>query len=510
MTTIQELLSNREKYFATLLRIENKERQDVSFIPNRVQRQFMGQRTGRDIVLKARQLGFTSVIMADYLVDCVTRPGTVSVVVSHEDHNTQRLFQKARKFYDSIPDTLKPRLGHGSATEMTWPSIGSTFYIGTARAQVFGRGDTIHNFLGSEISRWPDPDKIMTAVRESVPMVGGSIVLESTPNGEGNYFHIACEQALKGEGTFKLHFYPWWENDEYQLAADHELTLEQDRGVLVLDDEEQDLVNRHQLTDNQIRWRRWKIADMAQGTSLEEAKRKFQEEYPEDEQKCFLTTGERRLYPYEVLDALMLRCGPAVRMTEDGLEIWREPEPMRQYIVSADPTGGQVDDAAAVVWDVTNSDEPKFCATLVGLYDPLTLAGKLVRIASLYNQAMLAIERNGPGLAVLTVLRDYPNIYHRHDTTTGREGSVPGWITTNPNKNVMAVEFGRQMRQAEIYDRRILMQARGMRRDGHIIYSYGKDDLFMAAAIGLAVRDTAPMQTVGVTHTYGWKGGAWG
>jgi phage FluMu gp28-like protein len=107
-------------------------------------------------------------------------------------------------------------------------------------------------------------------------MQGGNpdVVLESTPNGAQGYFYQLCMEAMSGQGVWTLHFYPWWWDDAYQIKSDGK--------YLIYTDEEHELCKKHNLTQEQIRWRRNKILEL---------KDKFKQEYPEDAITCFLTSG---------------------------------------------------------------------------------------------------------------------------------------------------------------------------------------------------------------------------
>ena len=125
----------------------------------------------------------------------------------------------------------------------------------------------------SEVAFWPDAQSIMTGA-----MQGGNpdVILESTPNGAQGYFYDLCMEALHGGGIWKLHFYPWWWDSEYQIPLD--------AGEKIgYTEEEKDLVAEHSLAPAQIKWRRYKIRELG---------RFFQQEYPEDVISCFLTSGQ--------------------------------------------------------------------------------------------------------------------------------------------------------------------------------------------------------------------------
>jgi hypothetical protein len=172
---LQKLYDPDAKYFAeNLIEIEDRNRNRIRFILNPAQELLNGNITGRDIVIKAGQLGITTYFLARYFKEVITKIGTTAVVVAHQEHLTTRLLDRMRKMYNYMPDQYavrypdghvemmkKPPLKHDSAHEMSFPSINGVFYIGTARAYVFGRGEPIHRFLGSEVAFWPNADEIL-------------------------------------------------------------------------------------------------------------------------------------------------------------------------------------------------------------------------------------------------------------------------------------------------------------------------------------------------------------
>ncbi len=157
----------------------------------------MGLRT---IVVKPSQVGSTSVITGIYFRRTMFKPDTTSVIVAHETFLAERLLNRTEVFYQSTPDALRPRMDHSSATEKRFPDINSVMYIGTARAAVFGRGEPIHNLLFSEAAFYL-PDAIDRIVKPSLQRVpaDGTVVVESTPNGEGGWFYEEVQAALAGQ-----------------------------------------------------------------------------------------------------------------------------------------------------------------------------------------------------------------------------------------------------------------------------------------------------------------------
>ena len=503
---LERLISNRGLFIESLMEIQNKNKQRVPFELNVVQRQYAELQTPRDVILKARQHGITSYIMADFLYECLTIPGTYSVVVSHEEQATQRLLERARYFYNSIPEALKPPIHHDSSYQMSWPSIGSMFFIGTARSVAFGRGDTVHNFLASEISRWPDPERIMLGVMEAVP-ISGRVRVESTANGEGDYYNEQYFAAKDGLTNFTSHFYPWYINPEYQLEPSSLLALPSDRTTpLDYDDEELAVIEKYSLSEAQMRWRRWKKSEL---------KGFFLQEYPEDDISCWKGTGES-IFDLEALERLSRSCYPAPETWRNAswpssfgsVEVWYPPVDGAIYLVAADPTVGRSDEAAAVVWNLS-SEKLTHCATYAGVVEPYLFARILNDLSHYYHTAVLEVEFNSPGQAVITELlyhHKHPAVAERINFLTGRPTKgLYGWQTTHPSKEQLIKETAKALPELITHDRLLIRQLRNLRRFGDIIDSSDATDIAMAAMIGITTRKYVSSLSTGITGYYGWK-----
>jgi hypothetical protein len=260
--------------YRAALRILNKRQQLVPYVPNRAQLHFRQHRTGRDLLLKPRQIGFSTEIQADMFVTAMTET-VMGITLAHDAITTARLRRMAARFYDNLPDILKPARGLDSATITTYPRTQSEITIATAGNANAGIGGTYNRVHGSEVSRWVNAEDLMTGMLQGIPHGHGSVVLESTANGAQGWFYAECMAALRGESDWTLHFYPWWWEEGYCIALEPGETLD-------FTEDEQALVRKHRLTSEQIKWRRRK---------QKEIPLTFIQEYPEDPVTCFLTSG---------------------------------------------------------------------------------------------------------------------------------------------------------------------------------------------------------------------------
>ena len=268
--TPKQILNSPPEFARVFLKILDKDKALVPFRYNKAQAHFQANRTGRDLILKARQLGFSTLIQGEMFRKTVTSTQT-TITLAHDAETTQKLRRMADRFYEHCKfGDVQPLRKYANATLATYPEFDSTATIATAGNVETGRGDTYTMLHGSEVAFWRDAEKIVAGA-----MQGGSpsVVLESTPNGAQGFFYDKCMEALSGNSIWTLHFYTWWWDDNYRIDNDE---------VIAHTDEEAALVAKHGLDSAQIKWRREKVKELG---------RLFIQEYPEDAVSCFLTSG---------------------------------------------------------------------------------------------------------------------------------------------------------------------------------------------------------------------------
>lgn len=262
----------------TFLYIYDKEQKRVKLNYNPVQTNFLVNRSKRDLVLKARQFGISTAIQAEFFRIAVTQRASIAVL-AHDDDTTQKLRRMSNRFWENMPDKLKPARKYSNDRLVTYPDFDSEITIATAGNTTTGRGGTYSHIHGSEVAFWKDAQSIVSGMLE-----GGNpyIVLESTPNGAQGYFYERCMEALENKSNWKLHFYSWWASGENEYKIKFSNNDEYFDFKNSLTDEEKELIQRNNLTLEQINWRRYKIRDL---------KSQFWQEYPENPRTCFLLSG---------------------------------------------------------------------------------------------------------------------------------------------------------------------------------------------------------------------------
>jgi hypothetical protein len=186
--------------------IVNKDGQAVSFTPNKFQQKYLDEMTNRDIILKVRQVGFSSLILGIFTLDFLLNDNSRSVCISHDAQSAQKLLDRVKYFIRSAEEQgLLINLKYNSRNELVNAEKNSSFYIGQAGSKSFGRGDTLNNLHLSEFAFYDDPERMLSSVLQAV-VPTGRVVIETTANGM-NYFKNFWDKSKAGETNFKAHFF---------------------------------------------------------------------------------------------------------------------------------------------------------------------------------------------------------------------------------------------------------------------------------------------------------------
>jgi hypothetical protein len=453
-----------------LLKVRTREGAFAPLKPNRAQREFERRRGRENIVLKARQMGITTWVAGRFFLKTITRPGTLSVQVAHTQEAAEEIFRVVRRFYDLLPEELRKgalKTSRANARSLVFPKLDSEYRVETAGDPNAGRGLTVQNLHGSEVARWPgDARATLAGLLAAIPAKGGEVVLESTAQGAQGCFYEEWTHA-EANGWVR-HFFPWWWEESYRREPGEDAASEEERA----------LAAAHGLSREQIAFRR-------------RIERQFgvlaRQEYPESADDCFLGSGHC-VFDVEAIERRMKELPlPLERRWAGTLETWLKPMARREYLLAvATAGGGSEGDYAAI--EVLDTATGLQCAEYQGRCLPKELAERAATLAREYNNALVVVERNNHGTAVIAYLTDvvrYRRLYEQ-------EGQA-GWLTTALSRPRVV----QQMEQALHDGARSLMSARLLRemktfvRDarGRMGAAAGQhDDLVMAMGIGLAAR----------------------
>jgi len=281
---------------ANLYWIVDEDGKRIKFAPNPEQLDLLSNLHSNNLVLKARQLGFTTLIDIVGLDQTIFTPNYSAAIIAHGLDPAGKIFRNKVKFpWDNLPEgirALNPTVNE-TASELVF-SNGSSIYVGTS-----GRSGTLQFLHISEYGKICRryPDKASEIKLGSLPAVhhGGLVFIESTAEGTGGHFYDMVTEAQKrgetppNEMEFKLHFYPWWRKQSYRIDPDgvdiDQLTIEYFNEL-----EKQGVV----LDDAQVAWytvkKRLFKDDMKQ-------------EYPSTPEEAFAGAMEERYFSTQMMAA---------------------------------------------------------------------------------------------------------------------------------------------------------------------------------------------------------------
>lgn len=201
-----------KRFIQDNLDIVNKEGNLVPFHLNQIQNKFLTEDTsnGKDIILKARQQGFSSLILGIFLADFIIKENTYNVVVADDTDNAKGLLKRVKDYLKSwgLKNSIDvdKMLKYNSKYELYFEEQNSTYHIGTAQNTNFGRSKTITNLHLSEAAFYPHFDEIIAGAMQAV-VPDGRVIIETTANGF-NRFKEYWDETTRRETPFKAHFYP--------------------------------------------------------------------------------------------------------------------------------------------------------------------------------------------------------------------------------------------------------------------------------------------------------------
>lgn len=531
---LYKLKHDRKWYAENFLKIRNKRAEIVPLKINEAQqivldyieKDHKANKPKRYIVLKARQMGMSTLFEALIFHDAVTNENKNALIVAHEEDASVNLFQMSKLYYENLPEAIRPMKKYSNGKVLAFenpendeskkalnPGLRSRISIATAGAGEVGRSATLHSLHISELAFFPDAKTTMLGLMQCVPDEPNTfVVLESTANGVGDFFHEMWQKAVKGENEFTPIFLPWFIDPAYtrpffteaekEQFIDEVNTLARDEKGNAIHTYEYNLMQKHGLTYEQLNWRKYTIANKCQGD--EEL---FMQEYPSTPEEAFIASGRPKfninaLKKYQTLTKepkrgyLQYDSEKKVVFIEDSsgyVSIWRDPQPDTHYCIGADVAEGleKGDYSCGVVGNMKTFDVD---AMWHGKIDADLFGEELIKLAKYYNEAYLGVENNNHGLTTLSTIKknEYWNLFFtkNYDRISDTMTQKLGWTTSSRTKPFMIdklAEFVREM-YLGIYSDLMVSEM-----FTYIIEANGKtnaqdgcfDDTVMAAAIML-------------------------
>nr|DAF21510.1 MAG TPA: Terminase large subunit [Caudoviricetes sp.] len=536
------------KFAKMNLYIKDKFANIVPFVPNEPQRALIDyvllciseKRPVKVIILKARQMGFSTAVEALCYWWTSTNFNINSVIIGNDEKSSLNLYRMFRRYFDNTNILFKPSVRYNTKSDLTFEKfdesgkqigLGSAIKIETAKNKSAGRSDTVNFLHASELGAWENGEDLVASLMQTVPdaevMEKPSMVfLESTAEGRGNYFHKEYVAAVNKKNNYQPLFAPWWILDTYERDATFE-----DLGQL--NDYESFLVELmkkghttlgHKFTVSEesiprkLAYYRRKARDFAATPE------RLPQEYPSTWEEAFIASGknvfnplalqemEKDATPLEDVDYYKIAPledrpyeefeleqipfeeneAPDDFTYKAPLKIWGKPKPYKEYIIGADVAEGLKggDFSVATVVDISTME---VVARWRGHCDPDRFGEILGALGTYYNYALIGVEVNNHGLTTVQKLRDtfYTNLYKR-DRGYDEEWETPtvnlGWKTDMRTKRLMIDDLIKLVRERVIKDKDIVFinEAFSYVRDerGRMNAEEGShDDVVMSTAI---------------------------
>ena len=438
---LSKILFNCGLFILHFLKIRDK---DGNVIPLRlnkpqqrlydtIRQQWKAGKPVRIIILKARQMGFSTLTEAIIFWLAITAFNVECMIVAHTSEATQNLFKMSKRFYDYLPEQIKPLQKASNGQELvfsrparykgTEKGLNSRIRCATAGGEGVGRSSTLTAAHLSEFAFWPDPKlDTLIGLMQAVPDRPGTLVIiESTANGYEEFkkqWDKAVAAQAEGRDGFIPVFFAWYEMDEYRREVPPGFTRTP---------EEEELAQTFGLDDAQLAWRRWCIDNNCGGDL-----NKFHQEYPATPDEAFIATGacafnksvlvmrrrqvqdihwERGMFRVEKDDAGRIQSWMWEPDQRGPIRIRVKPEDNVPYVLGGDTAGTGSDFFAAHVLDNRTGEQ---VAVLHHQFGERFFVEQIYCLGMYYNTALIGVETNYSTFPQeLLAWMEYPRMYVR-------------------------------------------------------------------------------------------------
>jgi hypothetical protein len=461
---LQKVLSDFRLFAKNFIKIIDNNGDQIPFILNPEQEQFNNEMVKYNIILKGRQIGFTTWSLAYMIYSAMTKPDTSYLMMTHHNKVTQSLLRRINKMYQSLPHEKYPEVFPKkviSNRDEIYFENGSRIQVATAGGDDSISGNTFQLIHLSEMAKYPmeqQEEIIATSIPALAKNPNSKIIIESTAMGFNAYQEMFLKAYRGKESVWKAHFYSWLakayssqfkhsfdEAEEwYKLHNNGRRMTSKD-----LEFEEEELHKKYGATFRQLMYRRYYI----ETNSLE----KFQREFPTTPDEAFQTSNIsvfdtqkiiHRLQnvfpplPSKELEAIPELLKPYLNKS---LFIYHLPKSKEKHYAGVDVasgTGGNNDNSTMAIYNADGQQVASFYANDMPVYEFAKLVNSLGRF---YNYAFICVERNSYGLPLLEKLRkeyNYMNLLKQKVfDQKGKKKLQLGFMTTNTTKPILINDF---------------------------------------------------------------------
>lgn len=156
---------NTKKYIEEFIKIRDKAGKIIDLKLNQgqlklyeaIKKQHKEGKPIRIIVLKARQIGFSTLTESIIFKNTATKFNVNAGIITHKEDATTNLFNMSKRMYDNLPLEMKPSLKRSNAKELIFDNdegtgLKSKIKCMTAGSSGVGRSDTFNYLHISELA----------------------------------------------------------------------------------------------------------------------------------------------------------------------------------------------------------------------------------------------------------------------------------------------------------------------------------------------------------------------
>lgn len=209
--------------------IKNKAQELVSKKIQEIRLKNGGNKRLQLLILKGRQLGITTYACIENLDEVMVKKNLNTAIVAHKLSKQREIFKKVEYAFTKFPNSIKLKNGQiFRKPEPRFQNASEIFLKTNSGIQVTldSRSGTFQKVHITELAFRPDAEEMITGTLPSVPSRGGEIIIETTANGVGNYFHqLRTENRGNEKSVWDCIFLGWRLAEEYQTTSQEPLNL---------------------------------------------------------------------------------------------------------------------------------------------------------------------------------------------------------------------------------------------------------------------------------------------
>jgi len=458
--TTEELVEAFTHFCATHWMIRHPERGRIKFELREAQQKTVEVwiDSRYSIVLKARQIGFSTLAAAFTFWETFFWPDRFTVMLSRTEREASKLLQKTKYGYKMMPAWMRvrgPDLLSDNQLKMVFSNDSAIESLPSGNDPA--RGESVYRVIIDEMAFLPNAEEAWASI-EPIADVGGRVICLSTANGEGNIFHQLWVGSQTGTNRFTGVFFPWSAGDRDEAWYE---------------------AKKRDLPD-------WQLA----------------QEYPDNAEEAFIRSG-RPVFDLDALRAIELIEPERGYLKNEmgknnytfiadggGLAIWEFPDRQKIYVIGADVAEGlgHGDYSSA---HVICANTGNLVAHWHGHVDPDVFGEETLRaLGYYYNHALIGVESNNHGLTTIKGLQriGYRNLYRQRkmNSRNPQISDTMGWRTTSVSKPLAIDELNAAIRDESVYvhDKNSIAELRTFIRESNgKMHGSPHDDRVMSLAI---------------------------